>query len=234
MKRRIFTFLLAAALVLLTACGGVVRPPVRIGEGTGNACFNRSFSLTEAFEEADVVALVQVGNWLGEQDGGFPITFYKAAVVKSYKGDLPREFTLMQNGGSAGTYEDYPLYTCGNELLVFLRKADADYPDAYQSVGSFSTVLYAADAVDGSRYFVDRFGLMTYEELRANPGSATLGQPLSRMPEDTVKELRADLEKTDALLAESLSSGERKNSSFEAYVYTQDALETLFASLNQG
>ena len=39
---------------------------------------------------------------------------------------------------------------------------------------------------------------------------------------------------TDALLAESLSSGERKNSSFEAYVYTQDALETLFASLNQG
>ena len=49
-----------------------------------------------------------------------------------------------------------------------------------------------------------------------------------------MEELRADLEKTDALLAESLSSGERKNSSFEAYVYTQDALETLFASLNQG
>ena len=56
------------------------------------------------------MALVRVGDWLGEQDGGFPITFYKAAVVKSYKGDLPREFTLMQNGGSAGTYEDYPLY----------------------------------------------------------------------------------------------------------------------------
>lgn len=235
MKRRIFTFLLAAALVLLTACSGRgTEPPVRIGEAIGEASLLRSYSAAEAFQEADAVALVRVGDWLGEQDGGFPITFYKAAVVKSYKGDLPREFTLMQNGGSAGTYEDYPLYTCGNELLVFLRKADADYPDAYQSVGSFSTVLYAADAVDGSRYFVDRFGLMTYEELRANPGSATLGQPLSRMPEDTVKELRADLEKTDALLAESLSSGERKNSSFEAYVYTQDALETLFASLNQG
>ena len=234
MKRRIFTFLLAAALVLLTACSsrGVVRPPVRIGEGTGNACFNRSFSLTEAFEEADVVALVQVGNWLREKDGGFPITFYKAAVVKSYKGDLPREFTLMQNGGSAGTYEDYPLYTCGNELLVFLRKADADYPDAYQSVGSFSTVLYAADAVDGTRYYLDRFGLMSMREQET--GDSALEQPLSRMPEDTVEELRADLEKTDALLAESLSSGERKNSSFEAYVYTQDALETLFASLNQG
>ena len=212
MKRRIFTFLLAAALVLLTACSGRgTEPPVRIGEAIGEASLLRSYSVAEAFQEA---------------------TFYKAAVVKSYKGDLPREFTLMQNGGSAGTYEDYPLYTCGNELLVFLRKADADYPDAYQSVGSFSTVLYAADAVDGTRYYLDRFGLMSMREQET--GDSALEQPLSRMPEDTVKELRADLEKTDALLAESLSSGERKNSSFEAYVYTQDALETLFASLNQG
>lgn len=126
MKRRIFTFLLAAALVLLTACSsrGVVRPPVRIGEGTGNACFNRSFSLTEAFEEAD-----------------------------------------------------------------------ADYPDAYQSVGSFSTVLYAADAVDGTRYYLDRFGLMSMREQET--GDSALGQPLSRMQESTVEELRADLEKTD-------------------------------------
>lgn len=74
MKRRIFTFLLAAALVLLTACSGRgTEPPVRIGEATGNACFNRSYSLTEAFEEAEVVALVQVGNWLGEKTEGFPL-----------------------------------------------------------------------------------------------------------------------------------------------------------------
>ena len=50
MKRRIFTFLLAAALVLLTACSSRgTEPPVRIGEATGNASFNRSYSLTEAF-----------------------------------------------------------------------------------------------------------------------------------------------------------------------------------------
>lgn len=162
MKRRIFTFLLAAALVLLTACSGRgTEPPVRIGEAIGEASLLRSYSAAEAFQETD-----------------------------------------------------------------------ADYPDAYQSVGSFSTVLYAADAVDGTRYYLDRFGLMSMREQET--GDSALEQPLSRMPEDTVKELRADLEKTDALLAESLSSGERKNSSFEAYVYTQDALETLFASLNQG
>ena len=54
MKRRISVLLLAGMLLVLTACGGVVRPPVRIGEGTGNACFSRSYSLTEAFEEADL------------------------------------------------------------------------------------------------------------------------------------------------------------------------------------
>jgi len=232
MKRRIFTFLLAAALVLLTACSGRgTEPPVRIGEAIGEASLLRSYSAAEAFQEADAVALVRVGDWLGEQDGGFPI-FYKAAVVKSYKGDLPREFTLMQNGGSAGTYEDYPLYTCGNELLVFLRKADADYPDAYQSVGSFSTVLYAADAVDGTRYYLDRFGLMSMREQET--GDSALEQPLSRMQESTVKELRADLEKTDPLLAESLSFGERQNSFLEPYVYSEDTLKALFASLNQG
>lgn len=58
MKRRISVLLLAGMLLLLTACGGVVRPPVRIGEGTGHTCFSRPYSLTEAFEEADVVALV--------------------------------------------------------------------------------------------------------------------------------------------------------------------------------
>ena len=77
MKRRIFVLLLAGMLLLLTACGGVVRPPVRIGEGTGHTCFSRPYSLTEAFEEADVVALVQVGNWLGKRRMGSPIPITK-------------------------------------------------------------------------------------------------------------------------------------------------------------
>ena len=240
MKRRIFTFLLAAALVLLTACSSRgTEPPVRIGEATGNASFNRSYSLTEAFEEADVVALVQVGNWLGEKTEGFPYTYYEADALECYKGDIPAHFTLMQSGASTSTYEDYPLYTYGNQLLLFLRHSQTDwgeayiqYPGAYVNVCAFITTMYVANADDGSRYFVDRFGLMSMREQET--GDSALEQPLSRMQESTVEELRADLEKTDPLLAESLSSGERKNSSFEAYVYTQDALETLFASLNQG
>ena len=51
MKRRIFTFLLAAALVLLTACSGRgTEPPVRIGEAIGEASLLRSYSAAEAFQ----------------------------------------------------------------------------------------------------------------------------------------------------------------------------------------
>ena len=126
MKRRISVLLLAGMLLLLTACGGVVRPPVRIGEATGNASFNRLYSLTEAFEEADVVALVQVGNWLGENTDGFPYTYYEADALECYKGDIPAHFTLMQSGASTSTYEDYPLYTYGNQLLLFLDQTQTD------------------------------------------------------------------------------------------------------------
>ena len=244
MKRRISVLLLAGMLLLLTACGGVVRPPVRIGEATGNASFNRSYSLTEAFEEADVVALVQVGNWLGEKTDGFPYTYYEADALECYKGDIPAHFTLMQSGASTSTYEDYPLYTYGNQLLLFLDQTQTDggeayiqYPGAYVNVCSFITMMYVADADDGSRYFVDRFGLMSYEELMANPGSATLGQPAAQLRDrELMAELSDNVKKTDKLLAESLAAAADMQSNprvgITAYVYSEDTLKALFTSLS--
>lgn len=244
MKRRISVLLLAGMLLLLTACGGVVRPPVRIGEATGNASFNRSYSLTEAFEEADVVALVQVGNWLGENTDGFPYTYYEADALECYKGDIPAHFTLMQSGASTSTYEDYPLYTYGNQLLLFLDQTQPDggeayiqYPGAYVNVCSFITMMYVANADDGSRYFVDRFGLMTYEELMNNPGSATLGQPAAQLRDrGLMAELSDNVKGTDKLLAESLAAAgdmqSNPHAGITAYVYSEDTLKALFASLS--
>lgn len=243
MKRRISVLLLAGMLLLLTACGGVVRPPVRIGEATGNASF-RSYSLTEAFEEADVVALVQVGNWLGENTDGFPYTYYEADALECYKGDIPAHFTLMQSGASTSTYEDYPLYTYGNQLLLFLDQTQTDwgesyiqYPGAYVNVCSFITMMYVANADDGSRYFVDRFGLMTYEELMNNPGSATLGQPAAQLRDrGLMAELSDNVKGTDKLLAESLAAAgdmqSNPHAGITAYVYSEDTLKALFASLS--
>ncbi len=43
----------------------------------------------------------------------------------------------MQERRVRGPMRNYPLYTCGNELLVFLRKADADLSDAHQAWAAF-------------------------------------------------------------------------------------------------
>lgn len=64
MKRRIFTFLLAAALVLLTACSGRgTEPPVRIGEAIGEASLLRSYSAAEAFRRPTPTIPTPIRAW---------------------------------------------------------------------------------------------------------------------------------------------------------------------------
>lgn len=105
------------------------------------------------------------------------------------------------------------------------------------NVCSFITMMYVANADDGSRYFVDRFGLMTYEELRANPGSATLGQPAAQLRDrGLMAELSDNVKGTDKLLAESLAAAGDMQSNphvgISAFVYSEDTLKALFASLS--
>ena len=98
-------------------------------------------------------------------------------------------------------------------------------------------MMYVADADDGSRYFVDRFGLMTYEELMNNPGSATLGQPAAQLRDrGLMAELSDNVKGTDKLLAESLAAAgdmqSNPHAGITAYVYSEDTLKALFASLS--
>ncbi len=61
------------------------RASVRIGEAIGEASLLRSYSAAEAFQEADTVALVRVGDWLEAGMGDFPSRFYKGR-----RGEIPR------------------------------------------------------------------------------------------------------------------------------------------------
>lgn len=242
MKRKLSIFLLAAMLLTLTACSSdAVLPPVRIGEGFRSPMLLREYSVTEAFQESEAVVRVRVGNWLEESER-FHTTFYEATVLKCYKGDIPTHFTLLQSGTSASTYEDYPLFTYGNELLLFLYEYDTDdledwtveYDDLYRLEGVFTTIMYVACADDGTRYYLDRFGLMSMEE-QGDPDSTLTVLPASRaLGEAKLEELSDNVRQTDSLLAESLLAEDERNNSFTTYAYTEEALETLFTSLNNG
>lgn len=165
MKKVLCIIVIFMLLVSVTACASssdkaVVLPPTRIGSSDIHATFEKRFTFNTAFSSADVVASVRVGNWIAE-DVDLQKTYYKATVLQCFKGDLPPEFTLLQDGCSTGTFKGYPLFTNGNELLVFLNKATVtDYPSPYWIIGSFTTVMDITYDESGSRYYSDRHGIL--------------------------------------------------------------------------
>lgn len=165
------TCFVAALLFLIAGCSqpsgeDIVLPPTRIGtDGELPASLSERFTFDSAFSKADAVAHIRVGNWLAE-DSQTMSTYYCASTVQAYKGELPESFTLYQDGNASHTIKGYPLFTYGNELFVFLKKAepnegsDYNYEDGYWIIGSFSTFLDVVHDESGERYYMDRYGAL--------------------------------------------------------------------------
>lgn len=138
----------------------IVLPPARYGEGVLKSSFIRAYTFETALAEADVVARVRVGNWLGENTANM-VTYYEAVTLECFKGNIPDTFTLIQDGCSKGTLKGYPLFTYGNEMLLFMKEASGvDYESAYWIMGAFTTMLDVAYDGEGNRYYADRYGIL--------------------------------------------------------------------------
>lgn len=99
-----------------------------------------------------------MGDWLSEDEH---FTYYDVSVTQTYKGNVPEEIVLLQDGTSKGTVKGYPLFIAGDQLLVFLKEASGtEYIDAYWIIGAYTTVLDVAADDEGTEYFIDRMGLL--------------------------------------------------------------------------
>ncbi len=125
-----------------------------------DASFGHRYTFESALSEADAVARIIVGNWLGE-DKDLGKTYFEATVLQCFKGDLPERITLLQDGCSSATLKGYPLFTSGNEMLVFINHASVtDYDSPHWIIGAFTTLLDVSYDNAGTRYYVDRYGIL--------------------------------------------------------------------------
>lgn len=154
---------------------GKVVPISPTGQKIGHrGSMGKNCNTLYAYQFCDAVARVRIGNWLNED--GFS-TRFEAEVLEIYKGVLPAQFVIQQDGNSKSTIGGYPLFYYGEEYLVFLKlvkpedvenfevppeKQDEyyvidEYPGiTYWIVGSFATVFDYATDENGNIYIADR------------------------------------------------------------------------------
>ena len=135
-------------------------PPCRIGSASIQASFAKGYTFESAFAEADAVARIKVEGWIAENTD-IHSTYHEATVLQCFKGNMPETFTLKQAGCSTGTLKRYPLFTGGNELLVFLNEATgAPYESSYWIIGAYMTLLDVSYDENGNRYYIDRYSIL--------------------------------------------------------------------------
>ncbi len=135
-------------------------PKIRVAEKTrAPKEFVKGATLEKLTREAEVVALVRIGNWLGESDeDGY--TRFAAEVKQVLKGEFKTEkIVLLQDGTSTLSVENYPIFTGGNDLLLFFKKAEEALQNnagsVYHLIGGPQAVFYTTLlAKDSPRYAV--------------------------------------------------------------------------------
>lgn len=176
-----------------------VYPPVRVGKYTSRGgSKEKIYTLEMMLEEAEVIAHIKIGDWLGEDTG---YSYYEAFLVEKYKGEIVEKFILAQYGTARKTQNLYPLFISGNELFVFLKSSAglSEYDNLYYIVNEPGSVFYVVKDDSGDMYYYDR-----YRALR----EATASEVINYIPIDSfMRELYDNLIQEKAVLEDELSSG---------------------------
>ena len=141
-----------------------VLPPVRENINQDIECaLLIDCRLSTRITEADAVAIVEIGNWLGE--GVESGTYYDAKVIKCYKGNMDSKIKIVQAGNSEETDWRYPLFTYGNKILVALTEGDEtdvtkdgkEISGAYHILNSFYATIRVEEDNSGNLYFMNYY-----------------------------------------------------------------------------
>jgi hypothetical protein len=192
-----------AAVSAFTIPDNAVLPPTRYGETTGHASLEKDYNLKELYEYSDLVALIRVEDWVCEyvdSENDIGSTRFDTELLKVYKGEKTagEHILLKQEGNSKYTFKGYPLFTYGNEMLLFAKQSFKE-DGVYWIPGSYTTIVDAVNA-EGTLYFIDRACCMSHiARFKAATGETDFRTPTGALAEKIVEALL----KTDPVLAES-------------------------------
>ena len=204
-----------------------VMPPVREGSSQSETQYRKLYNYASAYDEADAVCIVTVGNWLSEF-GMF--TLFDAKVEKVYKGSIPDKIVLLQNENSKYHFTS-PVFSYGNRLLVFLNSWDrwgenAHYDNAYAMIGPDYTTLYLSYDNSKKAYLIALNGF-----------AGSLGEESGIYLKNSrnvnlLNELDNYIKKTDSYLAEQIEKGFDEDEFTRVRIYALSDFEEFFDSRN--
>lgn len=151
MKKILSVILTLMLLFCLCACDSPVLPPERIGAGESHVHWIY-YGFSDMCKNSDVIAYVEIGNWLGESEYD---TFFEAKILKQYKGEALSTFTISQYGSSKITENGSPIFSHGNKIFVFLRKESSENFGEIFSIPSTYSLFYGEE-YKGETYLISR------------------------------------------------------------------------------
>ncbi len=160
MKKLLLFLLFFSFIFIFTSCyddsaDEVALPPLRIVENPSvTVHFSEAVhTFEDAFKMSDAIAHIKITGYKSSEDC---FSYHDAELIHLYKGTLPKEFILMQDGSPQYTWD--PLFINGNEMLLFLCEYaySGSYDIVYSILGGSNTIIDAVNVDSENIYYTPR------------------------------------------------------------------------------
>lgn len=171
MRKRIMLAAVIALTIVSSAMGTRAYLTAREVENTQCviSASREEYALDDSIEEADAVAEIQIGEIVGEFDNGIPQTLHKANVIETYKGELPGEIKVLQDGTKQMPVSDNPLLKKGEKYILVMKRTVSleDNENSYWVLKEyFVSGNQAVETLPTGELAADEAGIETYDSAQ--------------------------------------------------------------------
>ena len=171
MKKKIILALAVALTIVSSAVG--TKAYLSAKEGENLQCIisasREEYELDDSIEQADAVAEIKFNGIVGEFDEGIPQTLHRASVIKAYKGELPEEINVLQDGTKQMPFSDTPLFKEGERYILVMKRtvSRADNSNSYWVLKEyFVSGNQAVETLPTGEFAAEETAIDTYDSAK--------------------------------------------------------------------